>query len=133
MKRTLQTLLCVLTALHLCGGHLGVFQVFAWAQMLKDYTQENGLLKGVKETFDGEHPCPMCCKIDLEKQKEKKQSPLPVEKMESLSKWLGLLPGVELPGITWTSLSSKHDFAAPAENTSQWELAPATPPPRALS
>jgi hypothetical protein len=133
VKRTLQTLLCVLTALHLCGGHLGVFQFFAWAEMLRDYTQKSGLLQGVKETFDGEHPCAMCCKIDQARKDESKQNPLPLEKIEKLSKWLGLLPEVELPRIVWTSLSSEHDFAAPAVSLGRLTADPATPPPRAIA
>ena len=133
MKRILQTLLCVLTALHLCGGPLGVFQVFAWAEMLKDYTQQSGLLQGVKETFDGDHPCAMCSRIDQAKQNEGKQSPLPLEKIDKLSKWLGLLPEVELPRIVWSSLSNEHDFAAPAQRLGQLIADPAIPPPRVLA
>ena len=133
LKRTLQYLLCVLTALQLCGGHLGVFQIVAWAQMLRDYSQEKGLVEGVKETFDGDHPCPMCCKINQAKQQQQKQTPLPLEKIEKISKWLGFLPTLELPAPAWSPLRSGHEFAAPSTLVDNWLNTPPTPPPRALA
>ena len=131
MKGILQYLLCVLTALQLCGGSLGVFQAVAWAQMLRDYSQEKGLLRGVKETFDGEHPCPMCCKVEKAKQQEQKQPTLPADKIEKVSKWLGILPTLEIPEPAWKALSLTCSFAAPPTWLGNGPTEPLTPPPRA--
>ncbi len=131
MKRVFRDLLFVLTALHLCGGHLGMMQIVAWAQMLGDYTEAKGLVAGVKETFDGEHPCAMCRKIAETKQDERKQNPLPVDQTEKFSKWLSLHPTTELPALRWVdtgvrgSLTPLDEFVTGHDRT-----APPTPPPR---
>lgn len=43
--------------------HLPLLQVTAWARMLFSYSQENSVATAIEMTFDGEHPCPMCKKI----------------------------------------------------------------------
>lgn len=45
------------------GGHWVVLQSIAWSRMLVDYSSARGLKQGVVMTFDGDHPCPMCCAI----------------------------------------------------------------------
>ena len=56
----------------MAGGHWGALQTVAWTGMLWSYTQKDGsLLSGVKKTFDGEHPCPMCKSIKVAKEKER--------------------------------------------------------------
>ncbi len=132
MKRALQILLCLLTALHLCGGPLGVVQLVAWGQMIWDYSQNRGLAEAVMDTFDGEHPCAMCCKISKAEQNKQKQNPLPLEKTEKVSKWLGLLPTWGLPAPAWTAAELPQGFASPTELASQWMLAPEALPPRGL-
>ncbi len=55
------------------GGHWGVLQTVAWANMIWTYTTQDGsVLLGAKKTFDGEHPCPMCDSIKAAKKQEKK-------------------------------------------------------------
>lgn len=43
--------------------HWGLLQSIAWARMLLEYSDSYGLTRGVKYTFDGEHPCPLCKRI----------------------------------------------------------------------
>lgn len=51
-------------------------QVCAWANMLVSYSQQDGLAKAAVDTFSGEKPCEMCCKIAHAKQDDaKKQGP----------------------------------------------------------
>ena len=58
------------------GLHWVVLQSVAWAGMLVTYTvQQRSLLAGVSQTFDTEHPCPLCHAIKKGKKTEKKQSP----------------------------------------------------------
>jgi hypothetical protein len=43
------------------GLHTVVIQSAAWAGMLVSYSLEKGSVsQAVSETFDGEHPCPLC-------------------------------------------------------------------------
>ena len=77
----------VLAMFIVAGGHWGAMQTVAWAGMLWNYMQADGsLLSGVKKTFDGEHPCPMCKSIKVAKEKER-NAPVTVvalKKIESL-------------------------------------------------
>jgi hypothetical protein len=55
------------------GGHWGVLQTVAWANMIWTYSTKDGsVLAGAKKTFDGEHPCNMCDSIKEAKKQEKK-------------------------------------------------------------
>lgn len=45
------------------GGHWAFLQAVAWSGMLVKYSAESGLWVGLQQTFDGEHPCPLCCAI----------------------------------------------------------------------
>jgi hypothetical protein len=133
VKRTLQYLLCLVTALELCGGHLGVAQMVAWAQMIRDYTAEKGIAEGLKETFDGEHPCAMCCKIAKAKQQEERQAPLPLEKLEGLSKWLTYSAEPGIPVAGWTDRGTALRPNEPADHASSRRARPPVPPPRSFA
>lgn len=71
-------IVALLGCLHLCGGHWGVMQAVAWANMLVDYSAQDGLVEGAKKTFDGEHPCCMCKAIQAGKEQESHGKKLPV-------------------------------------------------------
>jgi hypothetical protein len=133
LKRTLQLLLCLVTALELCGGHLGVAQMVAWAQMIRDYSAEKGLAQGLKETFDGEHPCAKCVEIARAKEREEKKDPLPLEKIENLSKWLTLSAEPGIPVAAWTDRESVLRPDEPADHASSRRARPSVPPPRSLA
>ena len=45
------------------GGHWAFLQAVAWSGMLVKYSAASGLWVGLQQTFDGEHPCPLCCAI----------------------------------------------------------------------
>lgn len=63
MRRLLSGLL-VLSLLGLAHLHLVVLQVVAWGGMLARYSQDRALAEAVEMTFDGDHPCPLCCAIE---------------------------------------------------------------------
>lgn len=46
----------------LMQGPATFVQELAWAGMLVNYTRSQGVMTGVKQTFDGEHPCELCKK-----------------------------------------------------------------------
>lgn len=56
------------------GGHWMVLQTIAWGKMLVDYSKNASLATAISDTFDGEHPCPMCKKIATGKQQEKREN-----------------------------------------------------------
>jgi RNA polymerase subunit RPABC4/transcription elongation factor Spt4 len=130
VKRLFQSLLFLVAALHLIAGPLGVMQVVAWSKMIKDYSQEKGLLTGVMETFDGDHPCKMCKKISTSKQDEQKNPLIPQSKLDMTSKWFGMIPTMDLPSSNWRDAALATNFVAPVEGISQWGQAPPVPPPR---
>lgn len=121
-----------MASVHLIGGHWGVLQVVAWTKMLRAYTQEKGLVEGVKETFDGAHPCPMCHHIEKAQQEEQKQNPVPTKELEKLVKWFGAAP--EETGelaLKWSHETARQVFSTPSQSQSQWSGRPPFPPPRA--
>ncbi|MDE1170681.1 MAG: hypothetical protein PW734_05650 [Verrucomicrobium sp.] len=56
----------------LAGGHWAVLQSVAWARMVVEYSHEGGLERGVAQTFDGAHLCPLCMKVQQAKKAEEK-------------------------------------------------------------
>jgi hypothetical protein len=57
----------------LVGGHWGVLQAIAWAQMLRDYSKNAPITEAIAKTFSGYSPCGMCTKISEERQKEERE------------------------------------------------------------
>jgi len=70
LKKFPQILFVVLGCLHLVGGPYSMLQVYAWAAMLVDYSQDDGLLQAAKDTFSGEKPCGLCSVIKSARQSE---------------------------------------------------------------
>jgi hypothetical protein len=66
-------LLACIALFSIAGGHYAVLQTVAWTGMLVDYSRSAGLVEGVKQTFDGDHPCKMCLSIEETKREEQKQ------------------------------------------------------------
>jgi hypothetical protein len=66
----------LLAFLQLLGGHWAILQVGAWAGMAVSYSQQAGLMAGLSQTFDGEHPCPICKAIQDGQKHEQKKAPL---------------------------------------------------------
>ena len=108
-----------------------IVQSIAWAGMLVSYTQKDGLLKGTVDTFSGQKPCALCCKIAESKKSDSKESPaLPA----GATKLLELIPMTvvtvsppsftESPGVTFAGVEQAID---------EGEQAPALPPPRAAA
>jgi hypothetical protein len=49
-----------LALLQILGGHWALLQTSAWLGMIVQCSQRAGLKAGLVQTFDGEHPCPVC-------------------------------------------------------------------------
>jgi hypothetical protein len=54
------------------GAHWTLLQTVAWTTMLADNLCSQSVKEAVTETFDGNHPCPICKAIAAGKQSEKK-------------------------------------------------------------
>jgi hypothetical protein len=76
MRFRLGILFCSLALLQILGGHWVLLQTSAWVGMAVQYSQQLGLKAGLAETFDGEHPCPVCKAIQDGKKQERKKAPL---------------------------------------------------------
>ncbi|WP_193214388.1 hypothetical protein [Luteolibacter marinus] len=131
LKRFFQLLLVSLGCLHLAGGPYLLVQSIAWAGMLVRYTQQDGLLKGTIDTFSGDKPCALCCKIADSKRHDRGETPaLPA----GATKLLELIP------VTVVTVSPPRFTAAPAVTFAGLDPAldeggqsPPVPPPRAAA
>lgn len=114
------------------GGHWGMLQVVAWAKMLQTYSAEKGLVTGLKETFDGEHPCAMCEQLHAaqSESKGKQDSPTPVEKSSIAAKWLGAMETSEVVRLPDPAMLGASGVSAYRSQESQWQGQPMVPPPR---
>ena len=56
---------CLAVACLLASSNLdlAVLQAVAWTGMLVNYSQDRTLSEAATMTFDGEHPCGLCCAI----------------------------------------------------------------------
>src|SRR5271168_1787931 len=62
----------VLALVAMLGAHWALLQTVAWTTMLADNLCTQSVKEAVTETFDGNHPCPICKAIAAGKQSEKK-------------------------------------------------------------
>jgi hypothetical protein len=77
--------------LSLTGGHWWMLQTIAWSRMIVNYSARSGLVQGIEETFDGDHPCPMCLAIKQARAAEDAQAPSMVASEKS-AEVMGLPP-----------------------------------------
>jgi hypothetical protein len=64
----------------LAGGHWAILQTGAWMGMIVAYSKDADVSTAISKTFDGKHPCAVCCAVqDGRKQEEKKAPVLQLE------------------------------------------------------
>ncbi len=124
LRRTAHTLI-VAALMFSIGLHWVVLQSVAWAGMLVTYTvQEGSVIDGLSQTFDNEHPCPLCSAIKQGKQSEKKDTKRADQK-KKLDLTLGIFSRVVLTPPSPT-LSPLPDFPHGIARRTK----PPSPPPR---
>ncbi len=100
--------------------------------MLVSYSQQDGLLQAAKDTFSGEKPCDLCCKIaDAKKaEPEKKEPVVPAPSVSSGKFVQDMLPSKEmaLAPPTATDLPPVC-FPAVAVPADSLRASPPVPPP----
>lgn len=137
MLRKFGLFLAALALFSMADGQWAVIQTIAWARMLQTYTQKTGSMEmGLKETFDGQHPCQLCLRIAAAKchsmNVESKSSksppaPQPFPTVEKQTKAFPLAKRVCVEGGAGVSL--KRCATIYSRVTSRDDQPP-TPPPR---
>jgi hypothetical protein len=111
------------------GGHWLIFQSFAWATMVVNFSHQGSLSWAISRTFDGQHPCAICISIQQgrqEEQAENKHQHPSVKPDEAPTLWCApARVGLSLPSL----LVSEAAPFVPG-----WHFgfldSPPTPPPR---
>jgi hypothetical protein len=102
--------------------------------MLVSYSKTEGLIQGAKDTFSGEKPCELCCKIAAARKGDvgKEETPLP---LPSLGKLLQDFVLLDLPSVLPPRADEYHLPPFPGISPSDCVLAtaPALPPPRSFA
>jgi hypothetical protein len=111
------------------GAHWGVLQVAAWANMINVYSEEKGLWEGLKDTFDGEHPCEMCKKLGAEKKEEQQKAPLSKDAYGKSVAWLPVEDAAFLQPPSWRGAGTIHHSGGRTFHPTAWDLCPPVPPP----
>ena len=129
MFRKLGLVGAALALFSIAGGHWAVLQSVAWVAMLHDYSQQTGSIAvAVEQTFDGQHPCELCQKIQAVKAKERRETP-PAPGMQDDAKVKALVAASVLPAFVRTTGNVCFPRAVFAAGVSRAEQPP-TPPPR---
>jgi hypothetical protein len=118
---------CLIAVLLANGGHWAVLQSIAWSRMLVEYARENSVVEAVQMTFDGEHPCEMCHRIEAGRQQEDKQG-VPLLKWERLPEYLAGCGSVAVP--LPPCIRAKDAAWPPADLVCDFVPTPPKPPPR---
>lgn len=125
MLRRVTRILILAALMFSIGLHWVVLQSAAWAGMVVTYTmQEGSLLTGVSQTFDNEHPCPLCCAIKKGRHSEKKD-PRQADPKKKIDLAL-TFPGRVILTPPVPTLSPLPDFPHGTVRRSR----PPSPPPR---
>lgn len=123
MIRRFAHLLVVTALLAGIGGHWAILQSVAWVTMLADNLQTASVTEAVSNTFDGEHPCPMCKQIAAGKKSERK-SDAPNLKAKKLEFANGSIAILLFAPVDFRLLSSIQ------VSTTSYSSGPPVPPPR---
>ena len=68
----MRNFLVICTLVAATGGQWMVLQSAAWAGMIVSNLRHDSIQAAVSQTFDGQHPCPLCRAIENTKKSDKK-------------------------------------------------------------
>ncbi len=112
------------------GGPYSILQGYAWIGMLVTYSQQDGIVQAAKDTFSGEKPCHLCCKIAEERKTEKPGDPAAPAGQLSLKLVQEMIPagnttlsppaGTDLPPVVFAGIQLPDDLL---------RASPPVPPP----
>lgn len=128
MLKTVARALLVAALMISIGLHWAVLQSAAWVGMAVVYSVEKGsVVQGISDTFDGEHPCPLCQAVsEGVKETPAKNGGAPLKLDKDLKLTLVIVPVPvfvfrHAPPVQWSTIS---EFA------NARHAGPAAPPPR---
>ena len=114
--------LMLVALLQICGGHWLALQSLAWTEMLVAYSRDAQLTEAVAKTFDGQHPCGLCVRIEQGKKSER-HAPVEVAKVKPVFVLPAVYALVRAEEIAW-------EQALPLADGELLFEQPAVPPPR---
>lgn len=117
-------ILVVLALVFSTGLHWAALQTVAWGTMLAANLTTGSFEEAVSDTFDGEHPCPMCKAIESGKKSEKQSDQLTLKiKFE-------FPPAAEKLVLVAPRLFKS--FASQKISADSFSIRPVLPPPRSF-
>lgn len=110
------------------GAQWAVLQSAAWVRMAVSYSMEAGSVsEGLSRTFDGEHPCKLCCLVKKGTESEKKDS-----QQAPADKKIELYAG-DREAFMIVAPAQRISFAIIDESASMRKCIPPVPPPRCVA
>jgi hypothetical protein len=123
MRALVRGPLVVLLLFVISGGHWFALQSLAWTAMLVGNLRASSITVALSNTFDGQHPCPLCMAIAAGKKSEtKSEQTIPSIKLE----FVVFGTGFRLVPSLWRVVVPINESFIPAA-----VYQPPTPPPRA--
>lgn len=107
------------------GGQWALLQSVAWVRMAVTYSIKAGSIsEGLSQTFDGRHPCKLCCVVKKGTESEKKDP-----KQETAKLKIELF-AQDQAVIVIAAPVAKLTFVTVDEAVIEHSIMPPTPPPR---
>lgn len=128
MSRVLHSFLVAVLMISI-GLHWAVLQSAAWVGMAVAYSVEKGsVVEGLSDTFDGDHPCPLCKAVEkgVESEKQPKDGQPPPSKTKEMKLTLAL---VSIPRFVFPPVVPEAWITTSSAALSRHER-PVTPPPQ---
>ena len=112
------------------GLHWAALQSAAWVGMAVAYSVEKGVVEGLSDTFDGDHPCPLCKVVKQGQDAETKpqDGQAPPSKIKEMKLTLAF---VSVPKFVFSPSTPKNWIMTSSELRTRREE-PVTPPPERL-
>lgn len=112
---------------------MNLLQIVAWTGMLFDYSRGNSIAEAVEMTFDGNHPCSLCCAIAEAKEEESEQPLAPNQPKQKEQLRLDLYPLARIKAVSGRILTTRTSPSAGEHLLAGCEFNDSvpSPPPRA--
>jgi hypothetical protein len=128
MSRVLHSFLVAVLMISI-GLHWAVLQSAAWVGMAVAYSVEKGsVVEGLSDTFDGDHPCPLCKAVEkgVSSEQQPKDGQTPPSKTKEMKLTLAL---VSIPRFVFPPVVPEAWITTSSAALSRHER-PVTPPPQ---
>ncbi len=130
--RACRLLLTLALALVVSGGHAGLLQITAWTGMLRSHLATEGVGAALSDTFDGKHPCALCCAAAALGEHQDPAAPAP-SRADGAPQLPHALPMERLRIDAPTTVARTLPGRVPATLAEGMRFAPPVPPPRSMA